>query len=167
LKAIPLTLMAVASLIIATISAKTQNVVSPLLGHDTTIGGTTFHYGPPQITPNPPGTGKWIPFPVAPFPDAPFFYEQYSTNLAIEHISRLNALVTPSVSLPNGVVVGAGKPTFNHDGQAYAGLARTQTNENQESTISDELLQRNLSRLQYEYEQNIKSGKWHKFVNGE
>ena len=159
--------MAVASLIIAAITGKAQSVTTPLLGHDTTVGNTTFHYGPPQLTPNPPGNGRWIPFPVAAFPDAPFFYEQYELYLALEQRNKLNALVTPTVSLVNGVVVGAGKPTFNHDGQAYAGYVRNQTNEDEEGTISDDRLQRNLVQLQIEYEQNIKSGKWHKFVNGE
>jgi hypothetical protein len=87
--------------------------------------------------------------------------------LALESKNKLNALATPTVSLPNGVVVGTGKPTLNHDGQAYAGFVTNQTNENEESKISDELLQRNLSQLQFKYEKNIKSGKWHKFVNRE
>lgn len=159
--------MAVASLTISAMTAKAQNVTQPLLGHDTTVGGTTFHYGPPQIIPDPPGNGKWIAFPVAPSHDTPFFFEQYATDLATEHRNRLNALVTPTVSLPNGVVVGAGKPAFNHDGQASAGYGRSQTNADEEGTISDDQLQHNLVLSQFEYEKNIKSGKWHKFVNGE
>jgi hypothetical protein len=56
--------------------------------------------------------------------------------------------------------------------EQIGGLRATQyfifdADEDEEGTISDDRLQRNLVQLQIEYEQNIKSGKWHKFVNGE
>jgi hypothetical protein len=150
-KTIPLALMAVASLIIAAIPAKAQKVSSSMLGYDETVGGTTFHYGPPQITPDPPGTGKWISFPV----------------VKVSLADALIALVVPTVSLDNGVVVGAGKPAFNHDGQAYVGYVRSESYEVEEGSVSDYQSQRDLVASQIEYEKNIKSGKWHKFVNGE
>jgi hypothetical protein len=150
-KTIPLALMAVASLTIAAITVKAQKVSSPMLGYDEKVGGTTFHYGAPQITPAPPGTGKWIPFPV----------------VKVTQEEAVIALVVPTVSLENGVVVGAGKPTFNHDGQAYVGYIRSESYEVEEGSVSDYQSQRDPVASRIEYDKNIKSGKWHKFVNGE
>jgi hypothetical protein len=154
---------AVASLTIANSTAKAGEIGSPLLGHDTTVGGTTFHYGPPQILPDPVGNGKWVPFPDKVVPQALPFLEFFVTNSALEFTSNLNALVTPTISLPNGVVVGTGKPVLNHDGRAYAAFTTYQPIAGDEELFTVT----NLAVLQNEYRENIKSGKWRKFVNGE
>jgi hypothetical protein len=155
--------MAVASLTIANITGKAGEVGSPLLGHDTTIGGTTFHYGPPQIMPDPVGNGKWVQFPIRPIPETEPFTEKLVLNSATDFRNLLNALVTPTTFLPNGVVVGTGKPGPNHDGQAYAAYYSNQVTP--EYDIPDQPT--NFEVLQAEYHRNVKSGKWRKFVNGE
>jgi hypothetical protein len=156
-----------ASLTIVAITAKAGDVNSPLLGHDTTVGGTTFHFGPPQIIPDPAGNGKWVPFPVHPALTSSFI-NNLETNSVAEFQNKLDLLKTPAGSLENGVVVGkaTAAPTLNHDGKAYAGFVREERIE-EESALTDEQALRNLATLQTEYRKNIKSGKWHKFVNGE
>lgn len=92
-----------------------------------------------------------------------FFDSKAAFDLALDYEQM------PTVSFPNGLAwrKSASRKEYNHDGQAYAGIAVNQSNEDEGGTISDDQLQRNLVALQHEYEKNIKSGKWHKFVNGE
>ena len=63
MKTIPLTFMAVASLTIASLPAKADDVRSPETGRDVTVGNTTVHYGAPVFVPDLTAGGKWIPFP--------------------------------------------------------------------------------------------------------
>jgi hypothetical protein len=164
MKRILLTLMAVASLTIAAITAKSDEVTEPVTGRDVTVGGVTTHYGAPLIAPDTTSIGKWIPFPVRAEPTATTYQSRYDIWLA-ELQNRLLALETPIVSLGNGVVVGHGVPSFNHDGRGYAGFT---INRSVARDISiDQQAVDNLAALQNEYRKNIKSGKWRKFVNGE
>jgi hypothetical protein len=156
--------MAVASLTIANITAKAGEIGSPVLGHDTTVGGTTTHYGPPQIMPDPVGNGKWVPFPIRPIPETEPFTEKLVLNSATDFKNLLNALITPTVSLLNGVVVGTRYPGLNHDGQAYAAYYSKEVSREYD-IIPDQPT--NFEALQAEYHRNIKSGKWRKFVNGD
>jgi hypothetical protein len=156
-----LTLMAVASLTIAAITVK-ADVVTPELGHDTTINGTTTHYGAPVFAPDTTSGGRWIPFPARSVPDATHIEDRYVRSLE-ELQNKLRALETPTTSQENGLVIGHGVLSLNHDGKAYAGLTIHRYIERD----TDQQVQNNLVALQDEYRKNIKSGKWHKFVNGE
>jgi len=160
--------MAVASLTIAAITAKTGEVVGGgETGYDTTVGNTTHHFTAPVFVPDPPGSGKWAPFPIRPFHDAPPFLKDFVDGSALEFISKLNALVTPTISLVNGLVIGNGLPSLNHDGKAYGGSVSNQPIGEADSKRTDAEVRSSLVALQIEYQKNIKSGKWRGFINGE
>jgi hypothetical protein len=161
-----LTLLAVASLIIAAITAKSDEESAPVLGRDVTIGGVTTHYGAPVFVPDTTSGGKWVAFPARTLPAATASDHRYETLLA-EAKNKLTALVTPTVSLENGIVVGHGVLSFNHDGRAYAGYISNHSIAKNIDILNDQQTQSNLDTLQKEYRQNIKSGKWKKFVNGD
>lgn len=157
--------MAAASLTIAAVTAK-ADLARPELGHDTTKDGTTTHYGAPVLVPDTTSGGKWIPFPARNLPDAIRAEEIYETSLE-DVRNKLRALETPTVSLQNGLAVGHAVLSFNHDGRAYAELPIHRFAEGDAVMPADQRVQNNLAELQNEYRKNIKSGKWHEFINGE
>jgi hypothetical protein len=54
--------------------------------------------------------------------------------------------------------------SFNHDGSAFKGYVRSATSESYNSNVAD-YAQRNKDIA--EYQKNVQSGKWTRFVNGE
>jgi hypothetical protein len=105
--------------------------------------------------------GSWTVYHAAPVVSTSFI-DKFINDSKADFTARLDAMEAPATSLPNGVVGGKGEPSFNHDGQAIAGLSRPDVKA-LESTQSEHDTQVAV----VEYRKNIKSGKWAKFVNGE
>jgi hypothetical protein len=163
-KTIPLTLMAVASLTIASLPVKADDVRQPETGRDITQGNTVIHLGAPVLVPDLTAGGKWVPFP--PYTEKePTTIEQRYEKAIVRQTNIQLWQQTPTVTMENGLVVGHAVASLNHDGKAYNGLtihpAEEDLNEDNLQSQSD------LTVLQDEYRKNIKSGKWHKFINGE
>jgi hypothetical protein len=164
-KTIALTFMAVASLTIATLSTEADEIRRPETGRDITEGNMVIHLGAPVLVPDLTAGGKWVPFPPYTDKEPTTYGERYE-----EAMTKLkNALLweqTPTVTMENGLVVGHAAALFNHDGKAFVGFTITGI-EHDLNAVTYFQLPSDLASLQEEYRQNIRSGKWHKFVNGE
>lgn len=137
-----LTVMALASLIIAT-QAQTQTAVSqgPVTGSSTSSDGTfTVFHGPPTVV-------------------LSVLDNLYLQKVA-ERTAALDALIYPTVELPNGIAWRKAESTkeYNHDGLAFQGYVYP-VHEFDSEAVSP--------ASSSDYAKNIKSGKWRKFENGE
>jgi hypothetical protein len=103
---------------IASITAKSEEVNLPVVGRDVTIGGVTTHYGTPVLVPDTTSGGKWVPYPARTEPAANRAEDRYLKSFE-DMQGKLLALITPTISLENGRVVGKAVPSFNHDGKAF------------------------------------------------
>jgi hypothetical protein len=106
--------------------------------------------------------GSWTVYHAAPIVSTSFI-DKFVSDSAADFNARLDAMQMPTVFMANGRVEGKGEPTFNHDGKAYAGVIIYQPIAADESVLFTD----NIAVLQNEYRENINSGKWRKFVNGE
>jgi hypothetical protein len=157
--------MAVASLTIATLPAKADDVRQAETGRDITRGNTVIHLGAPVLVPDLTAGGKWVPF--LPYTEKePTTNEQRYEKAIVRQTNIQLWQQTPTVTMENGLVVGHAVALFNHDGKAFDGLTITGI-EYDMNAVTYFQLPSDLAALQEEYRQNIRSGKWHKFVNGE
>jgi hypothetical protein len=152
--------------VVAAITVKADEVTAPIVGRDVTVGGVTTHYGAPVLVPDSTSGGKWVPYPAKAEPAANRAEDRYLKSFE-EIENKLLALVTPTISLENGRVVGKAVPSFNHDGKAFDPYMNTSYRATNMVNDTEAQTQTNLAALQSEYRRNIQSGKWKKFVNGE
>ena len=97
------------------------------------------------VTPSPtgPAAGYFSVFPQAPLVTIRFDDKS-------EDIAKVTAPHTSTI--------------FNHDGKAFNGFVRSTSSESYDDTLVDYA---RLDKNRAEYKKNVKSGKWHRFVNGE
>ena len=158
-------MLTVATVAILTIASQADEVTLPVLGRDVTNGHITTHYGAPVIVPDPTLGGKWIAFPLKGAPDAPVFLEKFVVVSVTDFTSRLNAMVTPTVSLENGVVLGKAVAALNHDGRAFAGQVTHNTVQDQ--SLTDAEAQAFCLQNKSVIPGTSHLGQRHNFVNGE
>jgi hypothetical protein len=158
-------LLTLATVAILTIASQADEVTVPVLGRDVTNGGVTTHYGAPVIVPDTTSGGKWIPFPVKGAPDAPVFLEKFVVVSVTDFTGRLNTMVTPTVSLENGVVLGKAVAALNHDGRAFAG--QVTHNAVQDEILTDAEAQAICLQNKSIVPETSHLGNRHNFVNGE
>jgi hypothetical protein len=159
------TILTLATIATLAIASQADEVTLPVVGRDVTSGNTTTHYGAPVIVPDPTLGGKWIPFPVKGAPDAPVFLEKFVVVSVTEFTNRLNAMVTPTISLENGVLVGKAVAALNHDGRAFAG--QITHNAIQDEFLTDAEAQAFCLQNKSVIPETSHLGKRHNFVNGE
>jgi hypothetical protein len=159
------TILTLAAVAILTIASQADEVTVPVLGRDVTNGNVTTHYGAPVIVPDPTLGGKWIPFPAKSPPDAPVYLEKFVVVSVTDFTSRLNAMVTPTVFLENGVVLGKAVAALNHDGRAFAGPVTRQAV--QDEYLTDAEAQAFCLQNKSVIPETVHLGQRHNFVNGE